>query len=74
MSSSKELTVDDVMRVACMMSQELQEFVDDAVECGSDLPGTRALIKDFDKVANRWVKPWQEEILSVDGCDSSLNI
>lgn len=71
MSSSEELTIDDVMEVGCRMAQELQEIVDDAVACGSDCPSARALINDFDEINNRWNSPWQKTILSVFDSDAA---
>jgi len=74
MSGGDDLTVDDVMEVACQMAQELQVFVDDAKECGSDLPGTRALIKDFDEINQRWNNWFQHMANDSDSNIAALNI
>ncbi len=49
------LTLDQAMEVACRMSQELQELMDEAKAAGSDLSGVQALINDFDQLHKLWV-------------------
>lgn len=49
------VTLDQAMEVACRMSQELQELMDEAKAAGSDLSGVQALINDFDQLHKLWV-------------------
>ncbi|MDH5257006.1 MAG: hypothetical protein OEX07_03330 [Gammaproteobacteria bacterium] len=50
-----------LMELVPKLLQELQEFVDDAHEAGSDLPGTRELIEEGEQVMQQ-VSPWQNKL------------
>ncbi len=41
-------TKSELIEIACKMSQELRDICDDAIECGSALPGTEELLKEWD--------------------------
>lgn len=43
----------ELVHVAILMAQELQEFVDDAIECGGDLVATRELLNDWEEAFKR---------------------
>ena len=53
----------DFIDLGSRMSQELQEFVDEAVAAGGDnpLPGVVALIEEWDALVQR-ADPWQTAI------------
>lgn len=53
---------DELLEIACRMSQELQELIDDAQEAGSDLPATRELLEDWNEVYKNTPLYWQSEI------------
>lgn len=54
MSGVGELTVDEVMEVACNMAQELQELKDEMSKKNIYLPSVKFLLKDFDAINKRW--------------------
>ena len=55
---------DELIEIAIKMAQELQDFVGDAQESGSDLPGTKALIEEWE-TAYQKQSPWQKEIANL---------
>lgn len=52
---------DDLLNIALMMAQELQEFADAAREAGNPLLSVEALIDDFNKEHQKQ-QPWQETL------------
>lgn len=54
MSGASELTVDEVMEVACTMAQELKALKDAMSKRGIYLPSVKLLLKDFDAINKRW--------------------
>ena len=57
--------LDELVEIGCSMSQELQEYVDAAIECGSEAPaGSVLLLNDWNKAYadfNKTLEETQEE-------------
>ena len=54
---NKTVTKDDLIDIAIQFSQELREFCDAAVKCGSSLPGTEALLEEWDEAYRTFNRP-----------------
>ena len=61
-------TQDDFIDLGSRMSQELQEFVDEAAAAGSEnpLPGVTDLINEWDALVQR-ADPWQTAVAENSG-------
>ena len=55
----KDVTLENLIEIAERMSQEMQEFCDDAIESGSALPGTEDLLSEWDEAYRIYNAPRQ---------------
>ena len=56
----------DLLDLATRMSQELQDFLDEAKKAGSDLTGVKELITECDEMNKKFFTPWQQQCASND--------
>ena len=54
MADPRAAALEDVESTAILMAQELQEFCDEAEECGNPLTAVQALVDDWERVYSNW--------------------
>lgn len=49
----------ELLDVACLMAQDIQEYIDAGEESGSDMSSSKELLDDFNKLYSQSNKAWK---------------
>lgn len=66
--NKKPVTTEELIDIACLLAQELEDFISEAESAGCDapFPGTRALLDDWEAIYKRTGYEWKQAILNSD--------
>lgn len=52
----------ELLDMACLMAQDIQEYIDAGEESGSDMSSSKELLEDFNKLYSKTNRAWQNSL------------